>query len=330
LTQSGPTIVERSETAAAAGFNRPLLLTPGQDLAGFLARILGWILLSAVACASILAVLLIFFFVIKGAWPFLTSTQMGEFFTSKRWYPADEASPEFGGLALVAGTAYVMIGATIIAGPLGILAAVFLSDIVPFRIRQVLKPVVEILAAIPSIAYGFFALLVVAPWMQEHLGFPTGANSLNAIIVLSIMAVPTVVSISEDALTAVGRDLREGAYALGSTRAETAVKVVIPAASSGILAAVILGMMRAVGETMAVLMASGMAAKTPHPWWDLSQAVRPMTATIAAEMQETEAGGTHRHALFALGFLLLAITFALNLVSEYFLARAKRRRGEAG
>ncbi|MFW6065653.1 MAG: phosphate ABC transporter permease subunit PstC, partial [Planctomycetota bacterium] len=238
--------------------------------------------------------------------------------------------PDFGAISLFAGSAYATLGAIVIAGPVGILAAVFLSDIVPFGVRQILKPVVEILAAIPSVAYGFFALLVVAPWMQERLGFSTGTNILNVTIMLSIMAIPTVVSIAEDALTAVGRNLREGAYAMGCTRAEMLVKVVIPAAHSGIIAAVILGMMRAVGETMLVWMASGNATQIPHPWWDISQSIRTLTATIAGEMAEAEKGGVHYRALFALGLILLAITFGLNLVSEYFLRRARRRQGTGG
>ncbi len=321
-------MTEGSESAAAAGFDRSLLLTPGRDLAGYLGRGIGWVLLTTVACASVMAVMLIFVFIFKEAWPFLTGGRVMEFFGSTAWYPARD--DEFGALSLFAGSAYATAGATLIAGLLGVSAAVFLSDIVPFRIRQILKPVVEILAAIPSVAYGFFALLVVAPWMQDTLGFTTGTNILNVTVMLSIMAVPTVVSIAEDALTAVGRNLREGAYAMGCTRAETLVKVVIPAAHSGIIAAVILGMMRAIGETMLVWMASGNAAQVPSPWWDLSQSVRTVTATIAGEMGETERGGVHYHALFALGLLLLTITFGLNLVSEYFLRRTRRRQGTGG
>jgi phosphate transport system permease protein len=174
------------------------------------------------------------------------------------------------------------------------------------------------------VAYGFFAVLVVAPWLQSRWGLPTGTNALNAAVILAVMAVPTIVSISEDALSAVGRELREGAYAVGATRAEVLWKVVVPAAHSGIVAAVILGIMRAVGETMAVWMASGMSAQIPTPWWDLTASVRTLTATIAQEMAEAEEGGMHRQALFAIGLSLLAMTFMLNLLSEYFLSRAKR------
>ena len=152
----------------------------------------------------------------------------------------------------------------------------------------------------------------------------TGANALNASVILSVMAIPTVVSISEDALTAIGRELREGGYALGATRAEVMVKVIIPAAHSGIIAAVILGVMRAVGETMLVWMAAGGATNVPSPWWDLTASVRTLTATIAAEMAEAEKQGMHYSALFTLGLLLLGLTFVLNLISEFFLSRAKR------
>jgi phosphate ABC transporter permease protein PstC len=215
----------------------------------------------------------------------------------------------------------------VIAVPVGLLAAVFLSDIVAFRARQLIKPVIEILAAIPSVAYGFFALLVVAPWLQRTFGMVPGTNALNASMLLAVMAVPTIVSISEDALTAAGPDLREGAYALGATRAEVMTRVVIPAAHSGIFAAVVLGIMRAVGETMAVWMAAGMSAQIAHPWWDLTASVRTITATIAQEMGEVPRGGHHEQVLFALGLSLLVITFALNLASEYFLTQA-RKAGE--
>ena len=184
--------------------------------------------------------------------------------------------------------------------------------------RQAVKPVIEILAAIPSVAYGFFAVLVLAPWLQKHFGFPTGTNALNASLLLSIMALPTIISVAEDSISATG-----------ATRFETMFKVVIPAGHSGIIAAIVLGMMRAIGETMVVWMASGNATQIPHPWWDLSQSVRTMTATIAGDMGETEKGSPHYRALFAIGLLLLVMTFLLNIVSEYFLTRAKKSMGKS-
>jgi phosphate ABC transporter permease protein PstC len=219
---------------------------------------------------------------------------------------------------------YVTIMALILSVPLGIIAAVFLSDIVSFRIRGVVKPVIELLAAIPSVAYGFFAVLVLAPWMQRNFGFPTGTNALNASLILSVMALPTIVSVAEDSLSAAGRELREASYSLGATRAETIVRVVIPAAHSGIVAGIVLGMMRAIGETMVVWMASGNASQIPSPWWDLSQSVRTMTATIAGDMGETVKGSDHYRALFMVGTLLLVLTFFLNSLSGYFLSAAKK------
>ena len=313
----------------AAGFKQPLVLTFGQDIKGFVLRHLGHMALFILTCTSVLAVFLIFLFVILEAFPFLGKFSIVEFLTSTAWYPQARDRPEFGALALVVGSVYVTTAALVFSVPIGVLVAVFLSDIVPFRIRDIVKPVVEILAAIPSVAYGFFAVLVLAPWLQEHLGFATGTNAINASLLLSIMALPTIISVAEDSISATGRELREASYALGATRIETMFKVVIPAAHSGIIAAIVLGMMRAIGETMVVWMASGNASRIPRPWWDLSQSVRTMTATIAGDMGETEQGSDHYRALFAIGLLLLVMTLLLNLVSEYFLTRAKKSLGKS-
>jgi len=311
--------------AKAAEFTRPLLLTPSEDWKGYLSNAAGRIFLFMVTFLSVIAVLLIFIFIIREATEFLTGNNLKEFFTSVGWYPTHDP-PEFGILAIMAGTGYVTIVALIIAVPLGILAAVYLSDIAPFKLRQVVKPIIEILAAIPSVAYGFFAVLVFSPWLEVNLDFIKGTNALNAGIILALMALPTIISVAEDSLSAVGREIREAAYGLGSTRAETLIKVVIPEAHSGIIAAVILGMMRAIGETMVVLMAAGMSSQIPSPWWDLADGVRPMTATIAQEMGETPKGSLHYQALFAIGFFLLVFTFGLNMLSEHFLARVRKRK----
>jgi phosphate transport system permease protein len=315
--------------AAASGFSQPLLFTYTQDIKGFLLRHLGRLALFALTCTSVLAVFLIFLFVVSEAFPFLTRFSIVEFLTSTAWYPEAHGHPEFGALALVIGSVYVTTSALLFSVPIGVLAAVFLSDMVSFRIRNIVKSVIEILAAIPSVAYGFFAVLVLAPWFQKHFGFPTGTNALNASLLLSIMALPTIISVAEDSISATGRELREASYALGATRAETMFQVVIPAAHSGIIAAIVLGMMRAIGETMVVWMASGNATQIPHPWWDLSQSVRTMTATIAGDMGETEKGSAHYRALFAIGLLLLVMTFLLNIVSEYFLSRTKKSMGKS-
>ena len=308
------------------GFERPLLLTPRQDLRGYLVSRIGQATLLALTASSVLMVLLIFWFIIREAYPFLISHGLGELLLSKQWYPTGHP-PEYGSLALIAGSLYVTVGAILIAGPLGLLTACFLSDVVSFEVRQVVKPIVELLAAIPSVAYGFFAVLVLAPFLQRTFGISTGTNALNASIMLAIMALPTVISVSEDALMALGREMREASYALGAHRSEMLLKVTIPAAHNGIIAGVILGVMRAIGETMVVWMASGNAAQVPSPWWDLTQSVRTMTATIAGDMGETSKGSDHYRVLFAVGLLLLVFTFALNLVTEFFLRRVKRQSG---
>jgi phosphate transport system permease protein len=317
-----------SPAPAADGFTRSLLLTATQNRSAWLLGKAGRAALLFVTGTSVLAVGLIFVFILRDALPFFQARGLGEALGSTKWYPqAQPGQEQFGMLALVFGALFVTGGALALAVPVGILTAVVLSDVVPFSVRQAVKPVIEILAAIPSVAYGFFAVLVLAPLMQTHLGLSTGANALNSAIMLAVMAIPSIVSVAEDALWAAGRELREASYACGATRAETLLKVVIPAAHNGIIAAVVLGMMRAIGETMLVWMASGNACQIPAPWWDLTQSVRTMTATIAGEMGETPKDSTHYHALFAVGLMLLAFSLALNLFTECLLHRAKRYSG---
>lgn len=321
------TILEKDNKSSGL-YDQPLVLTPLEDIKGFLSYHLGRLFLFVITCSSVLAVFLIFFFVIRQAVPFVKEYNMFKFLTGLNWHPVAE-TPQFGALAFIVGSFYVTFISLVFAVPIGILAAVFLSDIVSFKIREYVKPVIEILAAIPSVAYGFFAVLVLAPWLQNTLGFSTGTNILNSALVLSIMALPTIISVAEDSISTVGRDLREASYGLGATRFETIFKVVLPSAHSGIIAAVILGMMRAVGETMVVWMASGNANQIPSPWWDISQSVRTMTATIAGEMAEAPDGSVHRNSLFMVGVMLLVLTFTLNIVSEYFLVSAKKKLGKA-
>jgi len=320
--------MQNLELKPAVDKYQPLVLTPLEDIRGFLFHHLGRFLLFLITFSSVLLMLLIFFFVIREAIPFLMKFNLTEFLTTKSWYP-EASTPKFGALSLIVGSLYVTIAALVFAVPTGILAAIFLSDIVSLKVGDFIKPVIEILAAIPSVAYGFFAVLVLAPWMQNKLGFTTGTNALNASIILSIMALPTIISVAEDSISTIGRELREASYALGATRFETIFKVVIPAAHSGIIAAIVLGMMRAIGETMVVWMASGNANQIPSPWWDLSQSVRTMTATIAGDMGETPKDSLHYGALFAIGVVLLVMTFLLNIISEYFLASAKRKSGKS-
>ena len=301
-----------------------------------LAELSGRGALLAVTSVAALAVLAIIVFIARDALPFFRANGLREFFFSTSWYPTREPA-EFGAAAIFAGSFIVTASAVLFAVPIGVFAAVCLSDILPFKIRQLVKPAVEMLAAVPSVVYGFFALATLAPWLQRIGGdgawirIDSGANALTAALVLGMMALPTIVSVSEDALQAVGRELREGSYAMGATRAETLLKVVIPSASSGILSAILLGTMRALGETMVVWMASGNAAQIPEPFWDITQPVRTLTATIAGDMGEADqtTGSSHYHVLFAMGLCLLLFGFASSLVAERIVAAQKRRlRGE--
>jgi phosphate ABC transporter permease protein PstC/phosphate ABC transporter permease subunit PstA len=281
------------------------------------------------------AVVALFVFIFYRSLPFLTSggiNRLVEAFTSRQWFPNAEP-PVFGMLSLFYGSAVVTVIAMLFAVPVGIFSAVVLSDLVPFSIRQLFKPVIELLAAIPSVAFGFFAIKIVAPQLQESFGFTSGTNALNAALILAVMAVPTIVSVAEDAISGVGRELREASYSLGATRAETILQVVLPASWSGIAAAVILGTMRAVGETMVVWMAAGNAANMPSAWYRVDQiisglggAVRTMTATIAGDIGETPADSLHRSALFTVGLILLVFTFAMNLLTEWITNRNKNSK----
>ena len=221
-----------------------LVLTPFEDLRGFALHHAGRLLLLGITCSSVLAIALIFYFVLRQAMPFILHEDIKTFLTGMAWYPQAE-TPKFGAATAIVGTLYVTAAATIFAVPVGLLAALCLSDVVAFNIRQIVKPVIEILAAIPSVAYGVFAVLIVAPWLQRTFGLSTGTNALNASMLLAVMALPTIISVAEDAISATGRHLREASYSLGATRAETLFRTIVPAAHSGIIAAVVLGMMRA-------------------------------------------------------------------------------------
>jgi phosphate transport system permease protein len=376
--------------------NKSIMLSRRAHLGGLLANTLGKGLLFFIASTAAIAVLFIFYFIARDSIPFISSEYIGQFFSSREWYPSG-SPPAFGALPLFVGSGLVTLGACILAVPLGVSAAVCLSDVIPFELRQFVKPVIEMLAAIPSVAYGFFALVVLAPLLQNDGGrvlatiwfaiavpvfiiaavilsdllttrigsrvrrnvlrtlvgllllaaaawavvaaggffngleIKSGTNALNVSFILGIMALPTIVSVSEDALQAVGRELREGSTALGATRAETLVKTIIPAASSGIFAAVLLGIMRALGETMVVWMASGNAAQIPEPIYNYLEPVRTLTATIAGDMGEADhvTGSARYHVLFTIGLCLLAFCFVTNLASEWIVARQRRKlRGE--
>ena len=265
------------------------------------------------ALVSVVVLGLIVIFLFMEGLPIFRVTSLKDFLFGIEWYPTYDP-PDFGIGALIVGSFAVTLGATVIAVPLGILSAVYISEIAPGPVKEVFKPVVELLAGLPSVVLGFFGMAVIAPWMQETFDLPTGLNIANASLVLAFMAIPTISSISEDALYAVPQEFKEASYALGATKFETITRVIVPAALSGISTAVILGMARAIGETMVVLMVAGGAAMIPESIFD---SVRPMPASIAAEMGEAPFRSDHYHALFATGIVLFFLTLGFNLIADY-------------
>jgi phosphate transport system permease protein len=241
-----------------------------------------------------------------------------------RWYPNEGY---FGFLPLVLGSLLVTLGAAAIGVPLGLLTAVFIAEVAPRWLREILKPFIEVLAGIPSVVLGFVGMLVVSPLIREWLGAPTGLTALAGSLMLGYMALPTIISVAEDALDAVPRSYRDAALALGATRWQTIWRVTTPAARSGILTAMMLGVGRAIGETMAVMMVTGNAARMPLALNSFLMPVRTMTATIAAEMGEVAQGSTHYHVLFAVGLVLFLVTFAVNLVAAWSIFRQGKRYG---
>ncbi|HQZ71391.1 MAG: phosphate ABC transporter permease subunit PstC [Anaerolineae bacterium] len=273
--------------------------------------------------SAIFIVALIFIFLIRLSLPALTRIPLSAF-GDLRWYPIEE---RFGLVSLVVGSLLVTAVAVGIAVPLGLVTAIYLGEIAPPWLGDILKPLIEILAGIPSIVLGFVGWVALAPLVQR-LGAPTGLTAFTGGLILAYMALPTIISIAEDAIDAVPKSYRDGSLALGATRWQTIYRVVLPAARSGIVTAVMLGIGRAVGETMAVMMVTGNAAHVPRGTSMLFQPVRTMTATIAAEMGEVARGGTHYHVLFLIGALLFLITFAINSVAARLVGR--RRTGEGG
>lgn len=264
--------------------------------------------------SAILFVFGIFFFVFReGAGFLFTKFNPREFFGSIDWIPTSQVQPRYGALALIVGTLSVTSLAMVLAVPFGLGAAVFVSEFCAGRLRETLKIVIELLAAIPSVVWGFIGLSVMSPLIIETFDTPIGVNLLNGAILLALMSVPIMVSIGEDALKAVPDSYREAALALGATRWQMVFRVLLPAARNGLLAAILLGVGRAIGETMAVLMATGHSIRIPQSVFD---PVRTLTATIAAELGETPKGSDHYQVLFLIGVLLFAITFVVNLTAD--------------
>jgi phosphate transport system permease protein len=271
--------------------------------------------------ASIVFVALIFVFLLREGVSVLKTTSLGSFLGGKFWYPISSPA-RLGILPLILGSLMVTAGAIIIAVPLGIAAAFYIAEVAPKRLRTILKSCVEVLSAIPSVVLGFLGITVLVPFLKNVLNLPTGLTAFTGSIMLAFMALPTIITISEDAINAVPREYKEGALALGATHWQTLFRVVIHGALPGIIAAAMLGIGRVFGETMAVMMVTGNAAVIPH---SLFEPVRTLTATIAAEMGEAAKGSAHYFALFAVGIVLFVISFAINLTADVLLNRGKKR-----
>lgn len=265
--------------------------------------------------ASIFFVVLIFLFLTKEGLAVFKYVSPVDFLMGKSWYPISEP-PQLGILPLIFGSLMVTLGAAIISIPIGIACAVYIAEIAPSKIKEVLKAGIELLAAIPSVVLGFIGMVTLVPWVKTVFNLPTGLTALSGSIILAFMAMPTIVSIAEDALYSVPKSYKEGAFALGATHWQTIYRVLLPAASSGIVAAVMLGIGRVIGETMAVMMITGNAAVIPH---NILVPVRTLTATIAAEMGEAVVGSEHYFALFAIGIVLFVISFIINVTADLFL-----------
>ena len=251
----------------------------------------------------------------------LDKITLGEFLGGDEWFPTAEPVAHFGIMPMILGTLWVCLGAILIALPLGLSSAIYMSEIANKKVRNILKPVIELLAGIPSVVYGFFGLVIIVPMVQKLFNLPVGETALSGSIILAIMVLPTIITITEDAIRTVPNSLREASLALGATKLQTIFRVVIPHAIMGITAAVILGIGRVFGETMAVLMVTGNAAIMPN---SLLKPIRTITATIAAELGEAPQGGLHFKALFALGCILFIITLITNLMVEWVSAKQKR------
>jgi phosphate transport system permease protein len=271
--------------------------------------------------SAILFVVLIFIFLLREGLPTLSDVLLKDLL-STRWYPIENY---FGILPLLTGSLVVTLGAALIAVPLGLGSAIFIAEISPRWLRELLKPLVELLGGLPSVVLGFLGILVLSPSLRIILNLPTGLTALAGSLLLGAIAIPTIVSIAEDALDAVPQSYREGALAVGATRWQTIWRVTLPAARSGVLTAIMLGIGRALGETMAVMMVTGNAPVMATRWNSLFMPARTMTATIAAEMGEVANGSVHYHVLFFIGLVLFLISLAINIAASSVVFRQKKR-----
>ncbi len=278
-------------------------------------------LIRASGYSAIIFVALIFFFLVREGLPAFVEAGLDSLF-SVRWYPIESY---YGIVPLITGSLMVTLGATLVAVPFGLGTAIYISEIAPRWMREILKPLVELLGGLPSVVLGFLGILVLSPFLREFLDLPTGLTAFTGSLLLGGIAIPTVVSVAEDALDAVPRAYREGAWALGATRWQTIWRVTFPAARSGVLTAVMLGVGRAIGETMTVMMVTGNAPVLATELGSLFSPVRTMTATIAAEMGEVASGSTHYHVLFFIGMVLFLISLGVNIAASSVVFRAKKR-----
>jgi phosphate transport system permease protein len=291
-----------------------------QTTAGWRERILTF-LVRVSGYSAIIFVLLIFFFLLREGLPALRELPFGEFLT-RTWYPIESY---YGLLPLLTGSLIVTLGATLIAVPLGVGTAIFIAEISPRSVREVLKPLVELLGGLPSVMLGFLGILIFAPYIRVLFNINTGLAAFTGALLLAAIAIPSIVSVSEDALDSVPRSYREGAWALGATRWQTIWRVTLPAARSGVITAVMLGIGRAIGETMTVLMVTGNAPVMATSLGSLFAPARTMTATIAAEMGEVANGSTHYHVLFFIGIVLFLISLLINITASAVVFRRRKR-----
>ena len=277
-----------------------------------------------IAMASITTLFLIMVFLFREGLPIFKTVSVKEFVFGHYWYPTSEP-PDFGIFPLIIASLSVTLVSAAISIPLGVMTAVYLAEIASKKVSEIAKPVVELLAALPSVVIGFFGMVLVAPFLQRVFNIPTGLNMFNAALMLAFMSIPTICSLSEDAIHSVPVALKEASMALGATHLETIIRVILPASISGISTAVILGLSRAIGETMVVLMVAGGAAMLPESIFD---PVRPMPASIASEMAEAPVGGEHYYALFATGVVLFLFTIIFNVIADH-IAYKYKQTGEA-
>jgi phosphate transport system permease protein len=271
--------------------------------------------------SAILFVGLIFIFLLTEGLPTLREVPLADL-VGQRWYPIEEY---FGLLPLLGGTLIVTLGAALLAMPIGIGTAIYVAEVAPRWLREVLKPFIEVMAGVPSVVLGFLGILVLAPYLRVLLALPTGLSALSGSLLLAAISIPTIVSVAEDALDAVPRAYRDAALALGATRWQTIWRVTLPAARSGVLTAVMLGIGRAIGETMTVMMVTGNAPVVPRGLNALFAPARTMTATIAAEMGEVATGSTHYHVLFFIGIVLFLISLGINVTASSMVFRSRKR-----